>query len=135
MAERVPTRLSAKAGRKFGVTVGVAFLVFAAIAAWRGNLWARDALGMLGLTLTLAGLAVPTYLGPVERVWMTLALAISKVTTPIIMAVMYLAVLSPIGFLRRTLGGNPMVHSAGSLGFWKERPAHSRRSASMRRQF
>jgi hypothetical protein len=135
MAERIPTRLSAADGRKFGVTVGAAFLVFAAVAAWRGHDGFRNALGSLGTGLTLAGLIVPGYLGPVERAWMTLALAISKITTPIIMGLMYLTVISPIGVLRRAFGGNPLVHSGGSAGFWKERPAGSRRSANMRRQF
>ncbi len=41
---------------------------------------------------------------------MELAHLISKVTTPIVMGVMYLLVLTPVGLLRRTFGGNPMVH-------------------------
>ena len=135
MAKRIPTRLSAADGRKFGMTVGGAFLVFAAIAAWRGHDGLRNVLGALGAVLTLAGLIVPGYLGPVERAWMTLALAISKITTPIIMGIMYLTVMFPVGVLRRAFGGNPLVHSGGNAGFWKERPVGSRRSANMRRQF
>ena len=50
-------------------------------------------------------------LGPVERAWMGLAHAISKVTTPIVMGVMYLLVLTPVGLLRRRFGGNPLVHA------------------------
>jgi hypothetical protein len=92
-------------------------------------------LAALGGVLVLAGLAIPTLLGPVERAWMGLAHAISKVTTPIVMGVMYLAVLFPVGVLRRRFGGNPLTHAQVDGGFWRPRPAGSRRSASMRRQF
>jgi len=114
--------LTAAQGRRFGLTVGGAFLVFAAIAWWRGHPTATTILGTLGGVLFLAGLIIPTYLGPVERAWMKLAHVISKVTTPIVMGVMYLLVLMPIGFLRRMFGGNPMVHTAKNSSYWKPRP-------------
>jgi hypothetical protein len=66
---------------------------------------------------------------------MAMAHTISKVTTPIVMGVMYLVVISPIGWLRRTLGGNPLVHPMTGDSYWRPRPANRRRSASMRRQF
>lgn len=135
MAERVSARLTAAEGRRFGLTVGTAFLVFAGVAWWRSHPTISTVLAVLGLGLSGAGLLIPTSLGPVERGWMALAHAISKVTTPIVLAVMYLGVLAPVGFLRRTLGSNPLVHAPSSRGFWKERPAGARRSASMQRQF
>ncbi len=135
MAAGIPARLTAAQGRRFGLTVGGAFLVIAAVLWWRDSRTAMTVLGGLGATLALAGLLVPTYLGPVERAWMGLAHAISKVTTPIVMGAMYLLVLAPVGFLRRTFGGNPMVHAPGAHGYWRERPEGRRRSASMRRQF
>ena len=67
----------------------------------------------------IAGLAIPTMLTPVERGWMALAHAISKVTTPIVMGIIYLVVLTPVGLLRRNLGSNPLVHQADTPGFWK----------------
>jgi hypothetical protein len=91
-------------------------------------------LGGLGGALSVAGLAIPTYLGPVERAWMQLAHLISKVTTPIVMGVMYLLVLTPVGFLRRVFGGNPMVHEAHDASYWKSRPA-GRRAGNLSRQY
>jgi len=134
MAAGVPARLTAAQGRRFGLTVGAAFLVFAAIAWWRGHLTTAEVLGGLGTTLSVAGLVIPTLLGPVERAWMQLAHLMSKVTTPIVMGVMYLLVLTPIGLLRRTLGGNPMVHVAVGGSYWKSRPA-GRRAGNLSRQF
>jgi hypothetical protein len=127
--------LTAAQGRRFGLTVGGAFAVLAAITWWRGHQWLMYAFSSLGTLLILAGLAIPTYLGPVERGWMALAHQISRVTTPIVMSAMYFIVLTPVGLLRRSLAGNSLVHTETAAGFWKQRPAGSRRSGSMERQF
>lgn len=128
-------RLTRAAGRRFGLTVGGAFLVLATITWWRGHVATPWVLGGLGGMLVLAGLAIPTHLGPVERAWMALAHAISRVTTPIVMAIMYGLVISPIGALRRWLGRNPLVHAPHGESFWHERPEGARRSSSMQRQY
>ena len=134
MAGRVPARLTAAEGRRFGFTVGAAFLVLAGIGWWRGGGIATNVFATLGGVLALAGLVIPTQLGPVERAWMGLAHAISKVTTPIVMGIMYLVVLTPIGIIRRTLGGNPLEHAATGGSNWQARPEGKRRSSSLERQ-
>ena len=135
MATRIPTRLTRAQGRRFGVTVGLAFLVLAALTTWRGHVLAAQILGGLGASLTLAGLLIPTRLGPVERAWMGLAHAISRVTTPIVMAAMYFGIMTPVGLLRRTFGRNALVHDVAESGYWRRRPDNARRSRSMERQF
>ena len=72
MATAISAGLSAKEGRKFGLTVGAAFLVLGALLWWRGRALAPW-LGSLGAVLALAGLVVPARLGPVQRAWMGLA--------------------------------------------------------------
>lgn len=134
MATRVPAGLTAAEGRRFGLTVGAAFLVLTAFLVWRSHLKTAAALGAIGTVLVVAGLAVPTRLGPVERGWMKFAHLISKVTTPIVMGVMYLLVLTPFGLLRRLFGGNPLEHAVDAGGYWKKRPAGRGRS-NLTRQF
>jgi len=134
MAERVSARLTAAEGRRFGLSVGTSFLAIAVIVWWRGRPAAAGVLAALGVTLALAGLAIPARLGPIEQAWMTLAHAISKVTTPIVMGIMYFLVITPIGIVRRLVGGNPLEHAPAGQSFWKPRPPGRRRS-SMRRQF
>ena len=135
MAAGVPARLTAAQGRKFGLTVGGAFLVLAAIAWWRGHPITVNVLGSLGAVLALAGLVVPTYLGPVEKAWMGLAHAISKVTTPIFMGVVYFVVITPVGALKRMLGKNALHHEQHDGSYFKVRPEGDRKSADLRRQF
>lgn len=119
--------------RKFGLTLGLAFGALAGIAAWRGHGTAAAILGALSALLIAAGIVAPGTLGPIERAWMGLALAISKVTTPIFLGIVYFLVLTPVGLLRRTVGGHPLRHRMADGGFWRDR-GEARRS-DLERQF
>lgn len=136
MATGIPARLSPAEGRKFGFTVGGAFLLITAIIVWRGRLEvAPYVTGAVGGLLVLAGLVAPTALGPVNRAWMGLAHLLSKVTTPIFMGVVYFVILAPIGVVMRLAGKNPMVHQPGDHGYWFAREAARPEPARMERQF
>ncbi len=146
MAERIPARLSASQGRRFGLSVGGAFVVLAAIVWWRASIggdltggvpWGfrrvvATSFAALGSLLFLAGLAVPSALGPVERGWMSLAHAMSRVTTPIVMGVVYFVVLTPTGLLMRLFGKNPLRHVNAGESAWVARPVGK---SDLRRQF
>ena len=134
MEARIPARLTAAEGRKFGLTVGIAFLVLASLVYfWRHKETAGAVLGGLGALLVLAALLVPSHLGSVKRAWMGLAHAISKVTTPIFMGLVFFVVMTPIGLLMRLVGRRPLVHPERSGGFWAA-PASGGRS-DIERQF
>lgn len=134
MARRNTTRLTPREGRKFAFTVGTAFLVLAGVLFWRGHERFATAFGAIGGTLLLAGLVIPGRLGPVWHGWMAMAHAISRVTTPIFLGIVFYLVLTPIGVLRRITGGNPVFHKAEDGGYWLPRDAAHRRS-DLRRQF
>jgi Saxitoxin biosynthesis operon protein SxtJ len=134
LAAGIPARLSAAKGRKFGLTVGIAFLALAALLHfWRHREVAGAVAGGLGGLLVLGALVAPTWLGPVERAWMGLAHLISRVTTPIFMGVVFFVVMTPMGLLMRLLGRRPLVHSERDGSFWLE-PASGGRS-DMEHQF
>jgi hypothetical protein len=133
LATGVPTRLTPAEGRKFGLTVGIAFLVLTALVWWRGRMGAVYVLGSLGTLLVLAGLIIPARLGPVNRAWMGLAHLLSKVTTPIFMGIVYFVVLTPTGVIMRLLGRNPMKAKATEQGFWYRHNAEDH--SDLKRQF
>lgn len=124
---------TASAGRKFGLTVGIAFLVFSGIARWRGHPTTFLVLAGLGAALVLSALVAPRLLRTVDAAWMKLALLISKVTTPVFMGVIYFLVLTPIGSIRRTFARSALVHPAGQDGFWADRSSHP--TSSLERLF
>lgn len=111
---------TASAGRKFGVTVGVALALLALIARSRGHPVSFLILGVPGTVLLIAALVIPARLGPVESGWMWFASVLSKLTTPLFMGIVYFIILTPLAFIRR-LGGNALLHDEGTMGFWVDR--------------
>lgn len=94
-----------KDGRKFGFTLGIAFLVLTAILLWRDHESVARVMGWIGGSLLALGLLVPTWLRPIEAGWMKFAEVLSKVTTPIFMGIIYFLIFTTFGFFRRRLGG------------------------------
>ena len=133
MATAVHDRLTSVEGRRFGLTLGSAFLAFATIALWRGRPNAAVLLGSICLVLAIAGILIPTRLAAVERAWMTLARATSFVTTRIVMALLYFGIITPVGLLRPMVADNPTTQRATSNGYWKARARG--RPSNMERQF
>lgn len=135
MATGVPARLTPREGRKFGLTVGIAFLILGGVSFWRGHDTAPWVLWSLGGLLTAAGLVIPGQLAPVHAAWMRFGLALSKITTPIFMGVIYFVVLTPTALLRRLFGGNPLARQAVNGSYWVGRTSQSDQSRLMTRQF
>ena len=120
MAHGIPARLSPVEGRKFALTVGAAFVALAGFTLWRGHEKVATITGALGAAFILAGLLAPGHLGLIYRGWMAFGLALSKITTPIFMGVVYFLVIAPIGLLRRAFGRNALV-ARGTTTVWATR--------------
>lgn len=119
-------------GRKFGLTVGAAFVALAGLVLWRGHPLVAGIALAPGVGLLLAGLLVPAHLGPVHRVWMRGAHLISRVTTPLFMGAVYLLVVTPTGLLMRILGHNPIRRVPEDGSYWLEK---ERKRSDLERQF
>ena len=137
MAKNTTPGLTRAEGRRFALTLSAAFAVLAAVAEWRG----RDAVALTTMTLSalflVAAIALPAYLGPVERVWTRFGALLSRVTSPVFLGIVYFVVFTPAGVLRRVVGTNPVVHKPESDSYWKVREPvdTAARRRSMERQF
>ena len=131
------TGLTAAEGRRFAFTLAAAFAVLAGIAQWRGRERVAIVFAVLAGLFLIAGLVAPSQLGPVERAWMGLARAISKVTTPIFMGIVYFVVLTPTGLLRRALAKKTLSPARSAKTFWVDRKPMETEAARrrMERQF
>ena len=109
--------------RRFGVTVGGAFLLLGA-----GLVWRQHSAGWLLLVfcalLLLAALGAPAVLKSFHRLWMTLALALGWVMTSVILTVVFYFVVTPIGLLQRLFAKPAMDLSfrSGAQSYWETRP-------------
>ena len=127
--------MTAAEGRKFGFTVGLAFVAIGSLLYWRGKHTKAMVVFAVGGLFILGGLLVPTQLGPVERAWMGLAHMISKVTTPIFMGIVYFLVIMPIGFIRRALGSPMVPQRERAASRWEAHEPAEPLGESMERQF
>ena len=128
--------MSAQELRKFGLTVGGAFLVFGAIRSYFhfGNF--AIALFGVGSVLSAFGLVFPTALRPVEKAWMRLAHVLAYVNTRIILTLLFYLVFTPIGLIRRTVKDplNRKLHDR-STTYWIRREPKPADPAIYLRQF
>jgi cell division protein FtsW (lipid II flippase) len=121
--------------RGFGVVFAVVFALIAAYQ-WRHAgawpYWAGAAAAIL-----LVSLLAPGTLAPMARLWMRLALALSKVMTPVIMAVIFFGSVLPTGFLMRLFGKDPLRlkwHEKDAT-YWIARTPEGPAPESFTRQF
>jgi hypothetical protein len=96
--------------RKFGVTVGLAFLVFGTVSRWRGHELPPRVLWTLGMLLLVPGLVAPALLRPVQRAWMAAAEVMASFNTRLILGLLFYVVFTPVGFVMR-LFRDPMTRS------------------------
>jgi Saxitoxin biosynthesis operon protein SxtJ len=112
---------SFRAEREFGFIVGGVFTLLSVWWLYRGKLvGAAHILLPVGGVLLLLGLILPRLLVFPNKVWMTMAEGMSFVSTRIILAFVYFAVLTPIGLIKRALGWDPLNRRAGSkASYWR----------------
>ena len=133
MTSSSSTDFGPREGRRFAFPVGTAFILLAALLLWRDRTTAAAVIVSLGGLLWGAGIVIPGRLGPVYRGWMRMALAISRVTTPVFLGIVYFLVLTPTGLVMRLLGKNPIVHEPGAHGYWQS--TAGRAKSDLGRQF
>jgi len=112
---------------------------FALLGGWplvKGGAPRLWALGVAALFL-LVGAAAPAALTPLNKAWMGLAHLLSRVVNPIIMAVLFYGVFTPIAMIGRLAGRDPLRFKldkqAGS--YWIPRETGGITPASMKNQF
>ena len=97
--------------RSFGLIVGGVFGLFGLSGLWlrvsHGEPLRLWALG-LALLLILPALVYPRSLTWFYRVWMTLGNIMGAIMRPLIMGVFFYLVITPVGFVMRLFGKNPI---------------------------
>lgn len=123
--------------RQFGWVVGGVFLAIGLWTTWRGS-WppaVSQTTGVVGLTLIVLGLTVPRALVHPRRAWMALAEVLGFVSTRVILGVVFFGVMTPIGFIMRRAGWDPLAsrRSAGRSHWvaYSPRPADPRHFEQM----
>lgn len=93
--------------RSFGLVFAAFFAVVALAGLWRQHhlrLWAVA----LSLVFLVLALVAPVVLAPLNVVWSRIGMLLHKITSPIILGLMYAFAIVPVGLVMRWKGHDPM---------------------------
>lgn len=126
-----------RAEREFGLLVGAILAVVGGLSlARRGPLPWNVPLLAAGAVLVLLGAVAPRLLVVPNRWWMKLAVALGHVVSPLVLAVVYFLVVTPIGVLRRLSGADPLQRRTQRReSYWLPYSARQRNSKHYERMF
>ena len=112
---------SFRAEREFGLIVGGIFTLLGAWWLYRGKVTSvAQILVPLGLLLVLLGVIFPRALIYPNKAWMLLAEVLAFVSTRIILGIVFFFIVTPIGFIKRLMGWDPLSRRAPSSGsYWR----------------
>ena len=126
----------APSNRSVGALFAIVFLVVGLapiVTAGRPRLWS------LGLTVlfTILSLVKPSWLGPLNRLWMAFGRLLHSVISPIVLAAMFFVVVTPTGLLMRALGKDilRLRTDPNTASYWIPRIPPGPVADSLRNQF
>ncbi len=102
--------LDRKGLRDFGlVTGGIIAALFGLFFPWLLEFQIPIWPWVVGGVLAVWALVAPTTLKPVYHGWMQLGLMLSRITTPLILGIVFFLVILPMALVMRILGHDPMM--------------------------
>src|SRR5262245_29692027 len=102
------TEVSRASDRTFGFTFAGIFSAFGIWRLWQGGELIAACLFGLAAGFLIATLARPGLLGPLNRVWSRIGVLLQAVVSPLVMAILFYGLLTPIGLLLRLTGHDPL---------------------------
>jgi hypothetical protein len=125
--------------RAFGCTVGaILMLIGAAKALMAAAVSAlASVIFVLGAVLLLLGIVAPARLSAVNRLWLKIGAGIAKVVNPVILALLFFLVVTPMAIAIRLVGKRPLrlAPDRTASSYWIERERPERGPSNMRQQF
>lgn len=131
-----PTLPRGGSDRGFGLVFAALFAgigMFPLVGGGPPRVWALTVSGVfLALAFLRAG-----WLAPLRRVWFRLGLLLQRLFSPIVLAVIYFGVVTPVGLLRRRFGTDPLSREFDpeARSYWIRRDPPGPAPESLSRQF
>jgi hypothetical protein len=92
----------------------------------------------VALAFLVVALTRPTLLHGLNRLWMKLGLLLGRIMTPVVVGVIFYGVITPIGLLKRWLGGAVTMRAGfepDAPSYWIERAPPGPAPDSIKHQF
>ena len=116
---------SPRALRRFGLTLGSALLLLAALLFWRHHRALGLPFAALGTLFVLVAGVAPLLLKWIHGPWMILSLALGWLMTRVLLTTAFFLIVTPIGLLQHLFGKRPLeiAFRTGATSYWQPRTA------------
>jgi Saxitoxin biosynthesis operon protein SxtJ len=112
--------------RSFGISVGGVLILLALILLWRRRITRAEVLGGIGIVLLVLGLIAPPLLKYPSRYWWKFSLALGRVMARFWLSLLFLLVLTPVSFVWRVTGRDPLARRFDKWPGWSPYPERYR---------
>lgn len=127
--------LRGSSDRAFGLVLAAVFIVLSLSPLRTGGRVRVPALGVASILLVIA-LVRPALLHTLNRAWTMLGLLLGRVVNPIVTAVLFFLVFTPVGFISRLMGKDPLrLKMCETNTYWIDRQPPGPRPDTMSKQF
>jgi hypothetical protein len=128
--------LHGSSDRVFGLVFSLFWLAVAFAPVMKGGpirVWAA----ILAAAFLVTCLVRPTLLGPPNQLWQRLGRLLQTLTSPVVMAIMFVSTIVPFGLIMRLLNRDALrlKWERGSTTYWIPRDPPGPRPESMKDQF
>jgi len=122
--------------RKFGLSVGIVFLLVSVLLFWfekNTYLYFTTA----GTILTILGIVYPLILRPLNKIWMSLAIILGWFMTRVILIILFYIVLSPTGIIAKIFRKNflKLKINKSNNSYWEVREKRKIKKSDFENQF
>ena len=122
--------------RKFGFFFTFLFLVLGSYFLFKSSVIAAFIFYGASLTFFAVSLAAPTALSPLNRLWMGLGLLMGRIINPLVLGLIYFAVLTPLSFVLKLAGRDELkIRMARKKTYWVKRSDGRPSSKTFKNQF
>jgi hypothetical protein len=131
-----PEDIQGSSNRSFGLVFGGFFAIVGLLPLVTGGQIRYWAL-LVGAVFLVLGLAIPSVLAPLSRVWMKFGHLLHRIVSPIVLGIMFFLVVTPVGVLMRLLGKDPLRLKSDreAKTYWIAREPPGPAPESLRDQF
>jgi len=129
-------RIVTGSDRSFGLVMAGAFAAVSALNAWHsGRFWPWTA--TLSALFLAASIARPAALHPLNLLWLKFGLLLSRIVSPIVMALLFFGTMLPTGMIMRMMGKDllRLKRQAAVDSYWIVRSPPGPSPETMRDQF
>jgi hypothetical protein len=132
-----PSDLKPGSNRNFGLVMAAFFLMLAAYKLWSGRLVWAAFWGALAAGFAGSALVAPALLAPLNLLWFRFGLLLHRIVSPIVMGLLFFAVMTPIGLVMRLFGQRPLAlgFDREAASYWIPRANGTPAPGSMRKQY